>query len=141
MAQPQGAKTVKAAGGLVTRRGVAGEAEVVVVHRPRYDDWTLPKGKREAGEKARDCALREVAEETGLRCETVVELPRTEYVLPTGQKKVVRWWLMSVVEDHGFRPDTEVDEIRWVEVGKVDQILTYELDVTVVRSQPEFTSR
>ncbi len=130
---------VEAAGGLVVRRAADGCVEVVVVHRPAYDDWTLPKGKRKRSETARDCALREVEEETGLRCNTRSELPRTSYVLPDGRTKTVRWWLMDVAEDPGFSVNNEVDEIRWVRAGAVEEVLTYGMDVTVVLSAGEFT--
>ena len=83
---------VRAAGGVVTR----GEPpEVLVVHRPRYDDWSFPKGKAEPGERDEDCALREVEEETGLRCELREELPSTSYTDARGRPKRVRYWLMT----------------------------------------------
>lgn len=127
-------RVIKAAGGVVLRDGQGGSTgiEVVVVHRPSYDDWTLPKGKRKRSEKARDCALREVEEETGLRCSALEELPRTSYTLPDGTPKVVRWWAMSVLEDLGFVAGDEVDEIRWVPVAGVGRILSHSLDVSVV---------
>ncbi|MGB3410579.1 MAG: NUDIX hydrolase [Microthrixaceae bacterium] len=132
---------IKAAGGVVLRGSHTGAAglEVVVVHRPAYDDWTLPKGKRKRSEKARDCALREVEEETGLRCSAGAELPKTGYTLPDGTPKVVRWWAMSVLDDLGFVAGAEVDEIRWVPVADVGRILTYSLDVSVVDSLDEGT--
>ena len=69
---------IRAAGGVVVRHG-DGESEVLLVHRPRYDDWTFPKGKAEPGESDEECALREVAEETRLDCKLVRELPSTSY--------------------------------------------------------------
>jgi len=81
---------VRAAGGVVIRDGA-----VVLVHRPKYDDWTFPKGKAEEGESDEDCALREVHEETGLRCALAEELGATEYVDGSGRPKRVRWWRME----------------------------------------------
>ena len=77
---------VRAGGGLITRRGPGGELEVAVVHRPRYDDWSFPKGKADMGESDEECALREVEEETGFRCELVRELPSTRYVDGRGRE-------------------------------------------------------
>ena len=114
---------VRAAGGVVARDG-----EVLLVHRPRYDDWTLPKGKAEDGESDEDCALREVWEETGLRCELEDELPSTHYVDARGRPKRVRWWRMRVVGDDGFTPNEEVDELRWVDGDTAAALLTYERD-------------
>ncbi|MGB6057797.1 MAG: NUDIX domain-containing protein [Microthrixaceae bacterium] len=132
---------IKAAGGVVVRSGQAGPPglEVVVVHRPAYDDWTLPKGKRKRSETARDCALREVEEETGLRCSADAELSKTGYTLPDGTPKVVRWWAMSVLEDLGFVAGDEVDEIRWVPLADVGRTLTHSLDASVVESLVEGT--
>ena len=105
-----------------------------MVHRPAYDDWTLPKGKQKRNEEILDCALREVEEETGLVCSPGDELPRATYLLPDGTGKVVRWWSMTVVEDLGFVPGDEVDEVRWVPVSKIESILSYRQDATVVAS-------
>ncbi len=98
---------VRAAGGLVVRDG-----KVVLVHRPKYDDWSFPKGKCHEGESDEACALREVEEETGLRCELLEELGQTSYVDSRGRPKIVRYWRMRAV-DGEFVPDGEVDEIRW----------------------------
>ena len=103
---------VQAAGGLVVRDGL-----VCVVHRPRYDDWSLPKGKLDPGESFEEGALREVEEETGLRCRLLDELDEVRYRDSKGRPKVVRYWLMEVVEDPGFSPNDEVDELRWVAPG------------------------
>jgi 8-oxo-dGTP diphosphatase len=98
---------VRAAGGLVERDG-----KVVLVHRPKYDDWSFPKGKCHAGESDEACALREVEEETGLRCELLEQLGQTSYVDSRGRPKIVRYWRMRAV-DGEFVPDGEVDEMRW----------------------------
>jgi 8-oxo-dGTP diphosphatase len=114
---------VRAAGGVVVRDG-----DVVLVHRPKYDDWTFPKGKAYEDESDEDCALREVAEETGLRCRLGDELPSSEYTDARGRPKRVRWWRMEPVEDDGFSPNDEVDEVRWVTPEEASKLLTYERD-------------
>src|SRR5947208_721849 len=89
---------VRAAGGLVTRTRPGG-VEVLIVHRPRYDDWSLPKGKAEPGETDEDTALREVEEETGYRCRLGAELPTVYYEDRRGRQKQVRFWHMTVISD------------------------------------------
>jgi 8-oxo-dGTP diphosphatase len=118
---------IRAAGGVVVDEG-----RVVVVHRPRYDDWSLPKGKLEPGESWEDAALREVREECNLVCALGEELPSTEYTTGARPKRV-RWWRMSVVEDLGFTPNEEVDELRWLTPDEADQTLDYEPDRRLVR--------
>jgi len=116
----------EAAGGVVVRDG-----RVAVVHRPRYDDWSLPKGKLDAGETFEQAALREVEEETGQRCELVRELPSVEYEA-RGRPKLVRYWLMSVASDPGFVPNDEVDELRWLSPEDAASLLTYDRDKEVL---------
>jgi 8-oxo-dGTP diphosphatase len=117
---------VRAAGGVVARDGL-----VALVHRPRYDDWTLPKGKLDAGESFEEAALREIEEETGLRARLVRELPETHYEV-RGRPKVVRYWLMEVESDPGFVANDEVDELRWLEPAQASALLTYERDRDVL---------
>ena len=119
---------IEAAGGVV-----ADDGRVALVHRPRYDDWTLPKGKLDADETFEEAALREVWEETGLRCELVRELPPTRYTV-RGRPKVVRYWSMSVVEDPGFEPNDEVDQLRWLSPADAASLLTYDRDKEVLRA-------
>jgi 8-oxo-dGTP diphosphatase len=118
---------VRAAGGLVVRDG-----EVLLVHRPAYDDWTFPKGKAEPDESDEECALREVAEETGLRCRLDRELESTEYVDSRGRPKRVRWWQMTPVGDDGFTPNDEVDELRWLSPHDAALLLTYGRDLPLL---------
>jgi 8-oxo-dGTP diphosphatase len=119
---------VRAAGGLVTRRTPGGTAEVLVVHRPRYDDWSLPKGKAEAGEADEDTARREVEEETGYRCTLGEELATVRYQDRNGRHKQVRFWQMSVRSEEPWEPNEEVDERRWISPADAATLLTYEAD-------------
>jgi 8-oxo-dGTP diphosphatase len=121
---------VEAAGGVV----LDDQRRVVLVHRPKYDDWTLPKGKLDRGESFEEAALREVEEETGLRCRLVRELPSTEYEDAKGRSKVVRYWLMEVEADLGFVPNDEVDDLRLLPLDEAHAILSYDLDHDVVRA-------
>ena len=118
---------VEAAGGVVVRDSEAG-TEVCLVHRPRYDDWTFPKGKLDPGESFEEAALREVEEETGLRCTLESELPSTEYRDNKDRSKIVRYWQMEVDEDPGFVPNDEVDQLRWLPMDEASKLLTYERD-------------
>ena len=115
---------VRAAGGVVWRDG-----RVLLVHRPRYDDWTFPKGKADEGETDEECALREVEEETGLRCELGPELASTRYADARGRPKRVRWWRMQPVDDPGFTPNDEVDELRWANADEAAALLSYARDL------------
>ncbi|HKH16700.1 MAG TPA: NUDIX hydrolase [Solirubrobacteraceae bacterium] len=151
------AAEVKASGGVVWRRAPGGEVELVVVHRPRYDDWSLPKGKLHPGEAWEQAALREVEEEVGLRCRLGEELPAVAYRDNKGRAKAVRYWLMQPDEGSGeasaggeapgrdrkasgrgrsaasFTPNDEVDEMRWVDVAAAAALLSYPHDAELVR--------
>ena len=105
--------------------------EVLVVHRPKYDDWSLPKGKLDRGESHEEAALREVEEETGLRCVLGPELPGVSYVDRQGRPKEVRYWSMSRVEG-AFAPNPEVDEALWLPLSEARQTLSYDHDRFVV---------
>ena len=119
-------RKVEAAGGVVVRDG-----KVALVHRPKYDDWTLPKGKLDPGEAFEEAALREVQEETGLRCRLGRELPSTRYIDPKGRRKVVRYWRMEPLSGE-FAPNKEVDELRWLGPSEARELLSYERDREVL---------
>jgi 8-oxo-dGTP diphosphatase len=120
----------RAAGGLLVRDGASG-AEVAVVHRPRYDDWSLPKGKLGNDESFEDAALREVLEETGYECEVGEELEPARYTDRKGRDKLVRFWLMRPTGG-GFEPNDEVDELRWLDPASAMALLDYEHDRVLV---------
>jgi 8-oxo-dGTP diphosphatase len=107
---------------------------VVLIHRPGYDDWSLPKGKPDGDETAEETALREVEEETGMSCRLGPELASTRYVDGKGRDKLVRYWAMTVEQQRDRQPDDEVDEWRWVELDAADAMLTYEHDRNVLTS-------
>jgi 8-oxo-dGTP pyrophosphatase MutT (NUDIX family) len=124
---------VEAAGGIVLREAGGGRWEIAVVHRPGRDDWSLPKGKLESDESSEDCALREVQEETGLRCRLGRFVGFTEYRDRRDRPKVVTYWLMDVL-DGEFSPSDEVDEMRWLELAIARRALTYERDRELLAS-------
>jgi 8-oxo-dGTP diphosphatase len=119
---------IEAAGGVVVRDGL-----VALVHRPRYDDWTLPKGKLDPPESFEEAAVREVQEETGLRGRLVRELPATNYNV-TGRPKIVRYWLMDVEHEGPFVPNDETDQLRWVAPDEALRLLSYDRDRDVLRA-------
>jgi 8-oxo-dGTP diphosphatase len=125
-----GMPDISAAGGVLIRDGDGGR-EVAVIHRPKYMDWSLPKGKLEEGEGWLEAALREVEEETGYRCEASVELPRVSYLDRKGRRKLVRYWLMEPIEGE-FNAHDEVDELRWVTQAEAGELLTYPHDKELV---------
>jgi 8-oxo-dGTP diphosphatase len=126
-----GLPDVAAAGGVVVRSGDGGR-RVAVIHRPKYMDWSLPKGKLEPGEDWLEAALREVEEETGYHCKPSVELPHVSYLDRKGRRKLVRYWLMEPV-DGEFQPHGEVDELRWIGREQAEELLTYPHDRELVR--------
>jgi len=122
---------IEAAGGVIWRRSSKGSVKVLLVHRPHYDDWSLPKGKLDPGESHKCAALREVEEETGLRCIIDEELPEVRYRDRKDRPKRVRYWAMQRV-DGDFEPNDEVDEVRWVALDEVRNLVTYSRDAEVV---------
>lgn len=119
---------VHAAGGVIVRGGSRGD-EVLLIHRPKHDDWSFPKGKVQAGERFEDAALREVEEETGYICELEYEAGSVTYRDSESRPKLVRYWRMHPVQGEGrFTATGEVDEIRWVPIDEASDILTYPHD-------------
>ena len=119
---------VRAAGGVLVREG-----QVALVHRPKYDDWSLPKGKLDKGEGWEQAALREVEEETGLRCRLLDELEPVGYIDPKGRRKAVRYWRMEPVSGT-FAPNDEVDVLEWLALDAALARLSYQRDRELVRA-------
>jgi 8-oxo-dGTP diphosphatase len=124
---------IESAGGVVRRIDAGGNVLVLMVHRRRQDDWSLPKGKIEPGERHVDAALREVAEETGLVCAVREPLPPTRYFNRKGRAKRVRYWVMEAIAGT-FVPNREVDRIRWVRLDEAGELLSYQHDVRLLES-------
>jgi 8-oxo-dGTP diphosphatase len=129
---PAGQVGVMAAGGVVARAGPAGRQEIAIIHRPAYDDWTLPKGKLEGAETLEQACLREVEEETGLRCELGEPIGSTEYRDRKGRPKTVFYWSLRPLGGT-FEPTEEVDELRWLTVEEALALLSYDRDRALVR--------
>jgi 8-oxo-(d)GTP phosphatase len=121
--------TIEASGGVLWRQRGA-QLDVAVVHRPKYDDWTLPKGKVDPGESHEQAALREVAEETGFSAELGPELGETTYEHDARPKRV-RYWSMRAL-DGQFHANHEVDDLRWLALDDARQLLTYSRDRAVL---------
>ncbi|MGI5273458.1 NUDIX hydrolase [Nonomuraea sp. CA-218870] len=121
------------AAGAVIWRGAEHDPEVALVHRPRYADWTFPKGKLNPGEHVIAAALREVREETGLDVVLGRALPPTRYV-DRSRPKRVDYWVGRVAGEHPFVAGDEVDALRWVSLGRARELLTYERDVGLLRA-------
>ena len=124
---------VRGAGGIpILLRG--GCVEVLLIHRPRLDDWSFPKGRLDPGESSEACALREVLEETGYACELAGELPTVRYVDQSERPKEIRFWKMLPVptpsgsDDFGFKPNEEVDKIIWMDARDAFTKLTHKTD-------------
>jgi 8-oxo-dGTP pyrophosphatase MutT (NUDIX family) len=122
---------IEAAGGVVWRTTDKPRLEILLIHRPRRHDWSLPKGKLRGRESALDCALREVREETGLVCTVGRELPEARYQDRKGRTKRVRYWAMQEF-DGVFRRNHEVDETRWLRIDHAAEMLTYDHDLVVI---------
>ncbi|MFI6156264.1 NUDIX hydrolase [Kitasatospora sp. NPDC051170] len=112
------------------KSGRLGRPRIAVIHRPKYDDWSLPKGKLDPGEGVVEAALREVREETGFHCRLGAELPAQHY-LAQGRPKEVRYWA-AVPASGEFRPNREVDRLEWLPAGKARARLTHERDRLLV---------
>ena len=129
-------RDVRAAGAVVTRKG----GEVLLVHRPKYDDWSFPKGKLDRGEHVVTAAVREVAEETGLDVRLGPALSRQRYRMSNGRWKAVDYWTARVVGSDDvsrYRPNDEIDAVEWVDWVDARQRLTYPYDRdTLVEARP-----
>ncbi len=126
---------VWAAGGVI-RRGAGDDEQVAVVHRPKYDDWSFPKGKVDPGESWAQAAVREVFEEADVVAVLGVELPAVSYRDHKGRSKVVRYWEMSVAVELPFRADDEIDEIRWLDRDGARRLLSYDHDRALLDALP-----
>jgi 8-oxo-dGTP diphosphatase len=127
---------VRAAGGVVWRPSDDGPA-VCLVHRPRYDDWSLPKGKLAAGEPTLAAAVREVLEETAVRAVPQVRLPSVSYLVRDGTPKTVDFWSMRATTAGEFAPNDEVDGLRWLPVSAAERLVSYPHDAGVLRAFAE----
>jgi 8-oxo-dGTP diphosphatase len=127
---------VRAAGGIISRRNGRGGLEVLVIHRKARGDWSFPKGKVEPGESEEFCALREVAEETGLSCALGGELPSVWYRDRRNRPKRVRYWAMTILRGSA-QPLNEVDAVRWLGIADAARTLTYPRDREVLMAFAE----
>jgi 8-oxo-dGTP diphosphatase len=132
MASMKSEKTdvVYASGVVPWRRTSDGEIEILLIHRPRYDDWSVPKGKRDKGETDELCAVREMQEETGFSGELGKALPTAMYTDHRGRPKEVAYWLMEIAagEPRAFEANDEVDELAWFRFSEAQAKLSYPLD-------------
>ena len=119
------------AAGAVLWRPRDGRTEVCLVHRPRYDDWSFPKGKLEDGESLAAAAVREVREETGVAARLGPFLCDVRYTVADG-RKLVRYWSAQACSAGGFTPNDEVDELRWLRPDDAHELLSYARDADVL---------
>ena len=127
--------SIRAAGGVVWRPAPVRGRDILLVHRPAYDDWTFPKGKLRPDEEESSGALREVLEETGLHCRLGRALGATSYVDRRGRPKIVYYWLMRALGG-SFHPCSEVDEAAWMSPAQAFDRLTYNRDRVLLAAIP-----
>lgn len=123
---------IRAAGALLWRENLQREVEIAVIHRPRYDDWSLPKGKIETGETALQCAFREVAEETGVRATFSRQLGSVEYEESGEKKRVIYWAAQASFSDSLFKPNNEVDDMIWLKPAEALEKVTHDSDREII---------
>jgi 8-oxo-dGTP diphosphatase len=131
---------IRSAGGVVARRGHEASVELLLVHRPRFDDWSLPKGKLKRGEHALAAAVREVFEETSVLGAPGIRLPTASYQVWSGPSLVdkhVEYWAMTVTRADLFVPTNEVDRVAWAPIAQALQALSYPHDRRVVGAYAE----
>ena len=125
-------ETVLAAGGVVWRRNENKKIEVVIVHRPKYDDWSFPKGKADLKEALIACAFREILEETNITTQFGPFIGQVEYQTSEGLKQV-SYWAAKAIDVKEFNANTEVDQVKWVEISEVKQILSMDSDKEILK--------
>ena len=139
MVEQLSGSAIRAAGGLLWRTANSSTdspgVEVAIIHRPRYDDWSIPKGKVDPGETDEEAALREVEEETGVRATLGPELESTRYRDRKGRPKQVRYWLMEPVDGNvpKYRPNNEIDDVRWCSAAEAGKLLAHDHDRKLIR--------
>ncbi len=126
-------EVITAAGGLVFSR-IDGETRVLVIHRPRYDDWSFPKGKHDDGESDEVAALREISEETSVTGRIVSRLADVVYMTPNDNPKRVSYFGVRAVRTPKFEPNSEVDHVEWLSKKAARKKLTYEHDRELLKS-------
>jgi 8-oxo-dGTP diphosphatase len=145
VAKAAGDEPVRAYGGAVWREGIRG-IEVLLVHRPAYQDWSLPKGKLDPGEEPTACALREVEEETGVACTIGEELGSVTYEEHNKRKgvsllKEVTFFEMRPSTTRHRPPDDEVDEMCWSPIDEARELCTYPTDHRILDALEELLAR
>jgi 8-oxo-dGTP pyrophosphatase MutT (NUDIX family) len=126
---------IQAAGGLIWRNA-NGKKELAIIHRPKHDDWTLPKGKLEPGESWKEAALREVHEETGCQAE-IENFAGCICYNPKDIPKIVLYWNMKLIDEGNFKPNKEVDQVRWLKIEDALAMLGYQSERELIKKATE----